>query len=92
LLERMEDHATRLWYAEQTIRNGWSQPILCLQIQGRARERLGKATSNFKATLPPPDSDMATQVFKDPYLFDFLGTADPLSSFPRKRESRPDSP
>src|SRR5712691_3106767 len=77
LLERVEDHATRLWYAEQTIRNGWSQPILCLQIQSRAHERLGKATSNFKATLPPADSDMATQVFKDPYLFDFLGTADP---------------
>jgi predicted nuclease of restriction endonuclease-like (RecB) superfamily len=77
LLERVEDHTTRLWYAEQTIRNGWSQPILCLQIQGRTHERLGKATSNFKAMLPPADSDLATQVFKDPYLFDFLGTADP---------------
>jgi predicted nuclease of restriction endonuclease-like (RecB) superfamily len=77
LLERVEDHAIRLWYAEHTIRNGWSQPILCLQIQGRAHERFGKVTSNFKATLPPADSDMATQVFKDPYLFDFLGTADP---------------
>lgn len=77
LLERVKDHATRLWYAEQTIRNGWSQPILCLQIQGRAHERFGKVTSNFETALPPSDSDMATQVFKDPYLFDFLGTADP---------------
>ena len=33
--------------------------------------------NNFKATFPPPDSDLAAQVFKDPYLFDFLGTADP---------------
>lgn len=33
--------------------------------------------NNFKATLPPPDSDLAAQVFKDPYLFDFLGSADP---------------
>lgn len=33
--------------------------------------------NNFDQALPPADSDMAAQVFKDPYLFDFLGTADP---------------
>ncbi|HSY49788.1 MAG TPA: PDDEXK nuclease domain-containing protein [Thermoanaerobaculia bacterium] len=77
LLERVDDEMTHLWYAEQSLRNGWSQPILCLQIDGRAHQRHGKALTNFKATLPPADSDMAAQVFKDPYLFDFLGTADP---------------
>ncbi len=77
LLERLDDQKTRLWYAEQALRQGWSQPILCLQIDGRAHERHGQALTNFKATLPPRDSDMAAQVFKDPYLFDFLGTADP---------------
>lgn len=77
LLERVDDEMTRLWYAEQSLRNGWSQPILRLQIEGRAHQRHGKALTNFKATLPPADSDMAAQVFKDPYLFDFLGTADP---------------
>ena len=77
LLERVDDEKTRLWYADQTARHGWSQPILCLQIDNRAYERHGKAVNNFKATLPPADSDMAEQVFKDPYLFDFLGTADP---------------
>ncbi len=45
-------------------------------------ERQGKAISNFAATLPPAESDMAAQVFKDPYLFDFLGKADPY----RERE------
>jgi predicted nuclease of restriction endonuclease-like (RecB) superfamily len=48
-----------------------------MQIQGRAHLRNGKAVSNFKSTLPPAESDMAAHVFKDPYLFDFLGTADP---------------
>ncbi len=48
-------------------------------------ERHGKAISNFKVTLPPADSDMVAQVFKDPYLFDFLGTADPR----REREVEP---
>lgn len=77
LLERLKVPAIRLWYAKQTIRNGWSQSILCLQIEGQAYERQGKALTNFKDALPPADSDMAAQVFKDPYLFDFLGTADP---------------
>ncbi|MGH7858106.1 MAG: ORF6N domain-containing protein, partial [Candidatus Binatia bacterium] len=56
---------------------GWSRNILAMKIDGRARERQGKALTNFAATLPPADSDLAAQVFKDPYLFDFLGTADP---------------
>jgi predicted nuclease of restriction endonuclease-like (RecB) superfamily len=77
LLEKLTDLGTRTWYATQTIEQGWSRDILVLQIHGRAHERQGKATTNFKTTLPPGDSDMAAQVFKDPYLFDFLGTADP---------------
>jgi predicted nuclease of restriction endonuclease-like (RecB) superfamily len=77
LLERLDDPKTRLWYAKQAIYRGWSQPILRVQIDNRAHERHGKAISNFKKTLPPVDSDMAELAFKDPYLFDFLGTADP---------------
>ncbi len=77
LLERLGDEKTRLWYAEQVLKHGWSQPILCLQIESRAHERTGKAITNFKETLPPATSDLASQVFKDPYLFDFIGTADP---------------
>ena len=77
LLERLDDPRTRLWYAQQTLRHGWSQPVLCLQIDSRAHARRGRAATNFRTTLPPGDSDLAAQVFKDPYLFDFLGTADP---------------
>ncbi|MGE0824883.1 MAG: YhcG family protein [Candidatus Binatia bacterium] len=77
LLDRVTDPNQREWYIRRTIEHGWSRNILALQIQGRAHERFGKATSNFTTTLPSVDSDMATQVFKDPYLFDFLGTADP---------------
>ena len=77
LLDRVTEPSQREWYIRRTIEHGWSRNILALQIQSRAHERFGKAISNFKATLPPVDSDLATQVFKDPYLFDFLGTADP---------------
>jgi predicted nuclease of restriction endonuclease-like (RecB) superfamily len=76
LIEKLEVEADRLWYARQVMEHGWSRNILALQIDGRAHQRHGKALTNFKATLPPADSDMAAQVFKDPYLFDFLGTAD----------------
>jgi predicted nuclease of restriction endonuclease-like (RecB) superfamily len=77
LLDKLDNLDTRLWYARKTVENGWSRNILVLQIENRLHERQGRTVNNFSATLPPPDSDMAAQVFKDPYLFDFLGTADP---------------
>jgi len=77
LLDKLEDRQTRLWYAYNTIENGWSREILAMQIESNLHKRQGKAINNFDLSLPPADSDMAAQVFKDPYLFDFLGTADP---------------
>ena len=77
LLEKLSQPEERLWYARMVVETGWSHNTPVLQIAGRAHQRDGKALTNFPATLPPADSDMAAQVFKDPYLFDFLGTADP---------------
>ncbi len=77
LLDKLRSPRIRLWYAVQTIKHGWSQPILSLQIESHLYERQGKAGSNFPWALPPADSDMAAQVFRYPYLFEFLGTADP---------------
>ena len=77
LLDKLRDSATRLWYAQRAAQHGWSQPILCMQIESNLHARQGKAPNNFPRTLPPADSDVAAQIFKDPYLFDFLGTADP---------------
>jgi predicted nuclease of restriction endonuclease-like (RecB) superfamily len=77
LMQKVKAPVQRDWYINQSILNGWSRNILALQISSQSYERQGKAVSNFEATLPPADSDMAVQAFKDPYLFDFLGTADP---------------
>lgn len=77
LLERCGSPKERLWYARQSAVHGWSHNILKIQIEAHVHERQGKAITNFDATLPPAESDMAAQFFKDPYLFDFLGTADP---------------
>lgn len=75
LLEKLKTPEERLFYARHAIEAGWSHAILVTQIQHRFHERQGKAANNFALTLPPADSDLAIQVFKDPYLFDFLGTA-----------------
>ena len=77
LLQRIKDPDMRHWYLTASMEHGWSRNVLELQISAHAHERQGKAITNFEATLPPAESDMAAQVFKDPYLFDFLGTADP---------------
>ena len=74
VLDKLNTQEERLWYAHKTIENGWSSNVLELQIQNRLMERAGKSVNNFPVALPPVDSDMADQIFKDPYLFDFLGT------------------
>ena len=74
LLDKLNTQEERLWYAYKTIENGWSSNVLDLQIQSRLMERTGKSVNNFQVALPPTDSDMVNQIFKDPYLFDFLGT------------------
>lgn len=76
LLQMVKEPAMREFYIRQTIAHGWSRSLMEMQIEQQLHLRLGKAQNNFLETLPPPDSDLATQVFKDPYLFDFLGTAD----------------
>lgn len=77
LLDAVKESSDRLWYAERAFAHGWSRTILTMQIKRRLHERQGKAQTNFGLTLPPAESDMAAQIFKDPYLFDMLGTADP---------------
>ena len=77
LLEKLKEPELRLWYAGKTFENGWSRNVLVFQIETHLHERIGQSTNNFKLSLPPADSDMANQIFKDPYVFDFLGTATP---------------
>ncbi len=76
LIDRVKDSQEREWYIRKTIQHGWSRNILELQIDTDLYKREGRALINFKVTLPAVESDIAKQIFKDPYLFDFLGTAD----------------
>lgn len=76
LLTKQETAADREWYAVQAVQQGWSRTTLELNIRNRLRQRQGAAVSNFIARLPSPDSALAHDTLKDPYLFDFLGLGD----------------
>lgn len=77
ITQRVKAPAAREFYIRETLAQGWSRSTLETQIQNQLHLRAGKAQNNFALTMPPADSDLASQLFKDPYLFDFLGTADP---------------
>lgn len=72
LLEKLSDETNRLWYARAATQHGWSRAILVHQIESQLHLRQGKAITNFERTLPSPQSELAQQILKDPYNFDFL--------------------
>lgn len=75
LLDKIKEPELRLWYAQKTIENGFGKDVLVFQIESELHKRQGNAVSNFLDTLPPLESDLAKQSFKDPYIFNFLGNA-----------------
>lgn len=76
LVEKLKDANERLWYAHAAVLHGWSRNVLVLQIESGLFHRQGKAVTNFGATLPGVQSDLAQQLLKDPYNFDFLTLGD----------------
>lgn len=76
LLDKLDNQTDRLWYARKTLENGWSRSILEMWLDSKLHLREGKAISNFHCALPKPQSDLANQVLKDPYCFDFLSLSD----------------
>lgn len=76
LFERLKRKDQRLWYAQRTVENGWSRAVLVHQIESGLHRRQGKALNNFDRVLPAPQSDLARQTLKDPYIFDFLSLGD----------------
>jgi predicted nuclease of restriction endonuclease-like (RecB) superfamily len=72
LLDKVKDPVQRQWYAQVAIQYGWSRNILVHQIESGLYRRQGQAVTNFDRTLPAPQSELAQQILKDPYNFDFL--------------------
>ena len=76
LIDKLPGPQTRRWYVAKAIEHNWSRNVLVMQIESRLLERSGSAITNFDASLPKPQSDLARESLKDPYRFDFLGLTD----------------
>ena len=74
ILDKVKDADQRVWYTESASKNGWSKNVLVHQIESGLYERqaLSGKVNNFAAALPPQQSELAQQMMKDPYVFDFI--------------------
>jgi predicted nuclease of restriction endonuclease-like (RecB) superfamily len=74
LMEKLSTNEERQWYANHCVQHGWSRNVFAYQIESglyHRQEKKGKST-NFKKILSSPQSELAEQTIKDPYIFDFL--------------------
>lgn len=78
LIERVKKAPERNWYAIQAIEHGWTRDVMVHQIESDLYGRQGRAITNFQSTLPKPQSELAQQILKDPYNFDFLAAGSDL--------------
>ncbi len=76
LVNKVKNLEEREWYARRIVENGCSRSVLEMWIETRLYQRQGKAPNNFQKSLPAPYSDLAEQIIKDPYCFDFLTLID----------------
>jgi len=81
-----------VWYTRQTIEHGWSRNVLVHQIKRDPYRRQGRALNNFARTLPAPQSELAQQLLKDPYNFDFLSLGQEAQERDIERGRIPDHP
>jgi predicted nuclease of restriction endonuclease-like (RecB) superfamily len=74
LIDKIDDSSQRLWYAEKAVQNGWTRDVLVHQIETDLYQRqvLAEKVNNFAAKLPLPQSELAQQTMKDPYVFDLI--------------------
>lgn len=78
LMQKIKDYETRFWYMQQVLAQGWGRDTLSAMVKSNVHKRQGKLTSNFKTHLPSPQSELAQQTLKDPYIFDFMTLAEPF--------------
>lgn len=76
ILDKVKDQTQREFYIRKTIENGWSRNVLEINIETGLHLRQGKAITNFALTMPKIQSDLASEILKSPYNFDFLGLTD----------------
>lgn len=78
IIQKIKEHDKALWYVHKAIEHGWSRNVLGIQIESRLYERQAEKPKidNFGSHLPEPQSELASEVLKDPYIFDFVSLGD----------------
>jgi predicted nuclease of restriction endonuclease-like (RecB) superfamily len=79
LIQKIKDLPTRFWYMQQILLNGWGRDYLLEMIKSHSHKRQGRIVHNFTKTLPEDQSNLAKQMLKDPYIFDFMTFAQPFT-------------
>ena len=75
IFDKIKDDTKRIWYMNETLKNGWSYNVLAFQIKSELYERqvLGDKPNNFNEVLPISQSELANDMMKDPYILNLTG-------------------
>jgi predicted nuclease of restriction endonuclease-like (RecB) superfamily len=79
IITKCKEVKEALYYIQQTCNNNWSRSVLVHQVESNLYKRKGKALTNFESTLPKVQSDLANELLKNPYQFDFLSLGEEAS-------------
>ena len=72
IINRCQKPEEALFFVKETIENGWSRSVLMNFLDTDLYQRKGKALTNFSKKLPAEESELAQEMTKSPYTFDFL--------------------
>ena len=89
IMDQVKNKEERKWYIKESVKNGWSRPIISHQIETKLYERqalLDNKTTNFDTTLPSPYNEQTKEILKDPYIFDFINAGPNLKELDIEQE------
>ena len=90
IMEKVKNPDERFFYIRKTVQNGWSRNVLNFQIASdlyqRQIENKNQKITNFDLTLPKEDSELALEIVKDPYKFEFLNLSDEAKELDIEKE------
>jgi len=78
ILTKLKTREDRLFYMQKCSENNWGRDFLKIQIDNQLHLRKGAAITNFKNTLPEATSDLARDILKSPYVFDFISMSEKM--------------
>lgn len=79
LIQKVKELKTRYWYMQKSVEGGWTKDALVDMIKSNLHERQGALVNNFASTMTSEQHSLANEIFKDPYIFDFMTLSAPFT-------------